>query len=77
MDTYMLEKIYDVFLNPIYVIKDGEEGICFPSKEIYQSPFERDQSLCNDILARAKSGPEPYLYLENENSDGNKRQFFR
>lgn len=67
MDAYMLEKIYDVFLIPIYVIKDGEESISFPSKEIYQSPFERDQSLSNDILARAKSRPEPYLYLENEN----------
>lgn len=67
MDTYMLEKIYDIFCIPIYIIKDGEESISFPPKEIYQSPFERDHSLSNDILARAKSKSEPFLYLENEN----------
>lgn len=67
MDTFMLEKIYDVFLIPIYVVKKGEKSIAFPSIEHYQSAFEKDKNLLGEIVAVAKKNTKPILYLENYN----------
>lgn len=67
MDTFMLEKIYDVFLIPIYVVKEGEESISFPPKEFYRSAFEQDKELLTAITDVAKKNNRPFLYLENDN----------
>lgn len=67
MDTFMLEKIYDVFLIPIYVVKEGEESISFPPKEIYRSTLEQDKNLLDEIVDVAKKKSKPFLYLEDDN----------
>lgn len=67
MDSFMLEKIYDSFLIPIYVVKDGEKGISIPSLTQYPSPFEQDRKLCDEMAAIAKKKDKPFLYLENNN----------
>lgn len=63
MDSFMLEKIYDSFLIPIYVVKDGEKGISIPSLTQYPSPLEQDRKLCDEMVAIAKKKDKPFLYL--------------
>lgn len=66
MDTYMLQKIYDIFSIPVYVIMKSGEIFQIPENEIYQSPFSKDENLRKDIIKAAEVQEQPFLYLEDE-----------
>ncbi len=66
MDTYMLQKIYDIFSIPVYVIMKSGEIFQIPDNEIYQSPFSKDENLRKDIIKATEVQEYPFLYLEDE-----------
>lgn len=66
MDTYMLQKVYDIFRIPIYLTMKRGEIFQIPENEIYQSPFSTDEYLRNEIIRAAKSQLMPFLYLEDD-----------
>lgn len=66
MDTYMFEKIYDIFSIPIYVVKDGAAVYQIPDAEKQHSPLECDKILEDEIISAARMHSAPFIYLENE-----------
>lgn len=63
---YMLQKIYDIFPVPVYVVRDGKEIYALPEGEGYQSSFVCDRDLLDELYAAADAHEGPFIYLEDE-----------
>ena len=66
MDTFYLEKLYDIFKIPFFLYQKGTESFQLPDAAVCQSPLSKDAALLEELIEAAKKQTSPFIYLEDD-----------